>query len=94
MPAPATAEPKAAASATADVHPPAALTVRIDAEGFERRVRAIPGPPADIRSLQATPRAVLYLVGQGARTRLAMYDIDDKKESTVLDRDRRLRALA
>ena len=47
-------------------------------------MRAIPGPPADIRSLQVTERAVLYLVGQAARTRLAMYDIDEKKESTVL----------
>ena len=78
-------EKKPAAPSTGpDVHPPAAVTVRIDAEGFERRVRAIPGPPADIRSLQVTERAVLYLVGQAARTRLAMYDIDEKKESTVL----------
>ena len=78
-------ETKPAASSTGlDLHPPPAVTVRIDADGFERRVRAIPGPPADIRSLQATDRAVLYLVGQGPRTRLAMYDIDDKKESTVL----------
>ena len=58
--------------------------MRIDVEGFEQRVRAIPGPPADIRSLQATDRAVLYLVGQADRTRLAMYDIDERKESTVL----------
>ena len=77
--------PRPAASPNApDVHPPAPVTVRIDADGFERRVRAIPGPPADIRSLQVTERAVLYLIGQGPRTRLAMYDIDDKKESTVL----------
>jgi tricorn protease len=72
------------APATADVHPPAAVTVRIDADGFERRVRAIPGPPADIRSLAAAEHAVIYMVGTGPRARLVMYDIDDKKESTVL----------
>ena len=84
-PAAAAQEARPAASPNApDVHPPAPVTVRIDADGFERRVRAIPGPPADIRSLQVTERAVLYLIGQGPRTRLAMYDIDDKKESTVL----------
>jgi len=81
---PASEKKPAAPSTGPDVHPPAAVTVRIDADGFERRVRAIPGPPADIRSLQVTERAVLYLVGQAARTRLAMYDIDEKKESTVL----------
>ena len=26
----------------------------------------------------------MYLVGQASKTRLAMYDIDDKKESTIL----------
>jgi tricorn protease len=67
-----------------DAQAPAAFTVRVDVDGFERRVRAIPGGPADIRSLQANERAVLYLVGQGPRVRLVMYDIDDKKESTIL----------
>jgi tricorn protease len=67
-----------------DAHRPGAVSVAIDVEGFEQRVRAVPGAPADQRFLSATDRAVLYMVGQGPQARLAMYDVEDKKESTIL----------
>ena len=72
------------AAAGPDALAPSPVRVSIDVDGFEQRVRAVPGRPADHRSLAATDRAVLYLVGQGDRTRLAMYDLEDRKESTVL----------
>ena len=72
------------AAAGPDASAPATVRVSIDIDGFEQRVRAIPGPPADHRSLAATDRAVLYLLGQNERTRLAIYDLEDRKESTIL----------
>jgi tricorn protease len=79
--APADAAPTATGP---DAHRPGIVTVRIDVEGFELRVRAVPGAPADQRFLSATDRAVLYMVGQGPQARLAMYDIEEKRESTIL----------
>jgi tricorn protease len=83
-PSAAPAAPTANDTGKPDVASPAAVTVRIDVEGFEARVRAVPGPPADYRTLSATDRAVLYLAGTGERTRIAMYDLQDRRESTVL----------
>jgi tricorn protease len=84
-PAPTPREQATTTAATGpDASAPASVRVTIDVEGFEQRVRAIPGAPADHRSLAATDRAVLYLVGQGDRTRLAMYDLEDRRESTIL----------
>ncbi len=58
---------------------------RIDVEGFEQRVRAIPGSPSDYRALSAVNNGVLYFVGAGPATTLKLYDIDNKKEETVLE---------
>ena len=90
---PAAEEKKPAAPSTGpDVHPPAAVTVRIDADGFERRVRAIPGPPADNRSLQVTERACLYLKG---RRRAPASRVQHRRQEGEHgpDRHQRLRAL-
>ncbi|HYH46497.1 MAG TPA: PDZ domain-containing protein, partial [Thermoanaerobaculia bacterium] len=54
--------------------------VQIDVEGFEDRVRAIPGSPAGYQSLAARGDAVFYLVDNT----LKMYDLNARKESTVL----------
>ncbi len=54
--------------------------VEIDLDGFENRVRAIPGPPAAYQSLAARGDAVFYLVDNT----LKMYDLDARQESTVL----------
>ncbi len=63
---------------------PTPPTVTIDPEGFEQRVRAIPGDPDDYHDLAAVDAGVLYISGQGRETKLQLYDIKDKKEDTVL----------
>lgn len=59
--------------------------VKIDVAGFEKRVRAIPGPSGSYRALAAVPAGVVYINGAGARAQLKLYDIDDQKEETLLD---------
>ena len=58
---------------------------RIDVAGFEQRVRAIPGAPGDYRALTGVKNGVLYLTGSGPATALRLYDIDNKKEETILE---------
>ncbi|MFL6334735.1 MAG: PDZ domain-containing protein [Pyrinomonadaceae bacterium] len=59
-----------------------AVNVRIDFEGFENRVRAIPGPNSNYRHLSATNEGVLYVSGPG---RLALYNIDAKAEQPIIE---------
>jgi tricorn protease len=59
--------------------------VKIDVAGFERRVRAIPGAPGNYNNLAAVPTGVLYINGRAARAALKLYNIDDRKEETVLE---------
>ncbi|HEY0789119.1 MAG TPA: PDZ domain-containing protein, partial [Thermoanaerobaculia bacterium] len=63
---------------------PKAVTVSIDFDGFESRVRAIPGKPGTYRDLAATAKGVFYLTGEGTPA-LKFYDLDAKKEETVLE---------
>jgi tricorn protease len=56
--------------------------VRIDFEGFENRVRAIPGQPTNYRRLAANADGVLYLSGAG---KLALYNLNAKAEQTIID---------
>ncbi|MEW6735090.1 MAG: PDZ domain-containing protein [Acidobacteriota bacterium] len=63
----------------------ATLVVKIDVEGFENRVRAIPGPPSSYRDLSATANGVLYLVGDGGDTKLKQYNIEQKKEEVIIE---------
>jgi tricorn protease len=56
--------------------------VRIDFEGFENRVRAIPGQPSNYRRLAANADGVLYLSGPG---KLSLYNLNAKAEQTIID---------
>jgi tricorn protease len=79
------AAPPAPPAPAAPATPAAPVRVRIDAEGFEQRVRALPADPGDYSNLQASAGAVFYLAGTGAKTQLKMYDLKEQKESVVLD---------
>jgi tricorn protease len=61
------------------------VVVKIDPAGFENRVRAIPGPSGSYGQLAAVNNGVLYLAGDGDRRTLKLYNIDDRKEETVLE---------
>ena len=63
---------------------PAAVVVKIDPEGFENRVRAIPGPSGSYGALAALNNGVLYIEGSDEPS-LKLYNIDDRKEETVMD---------
>jgi tricorn protease len=60
--------------------------VRIDVDGFELRVRALPGPPGTYQNLAAGPDAAYYVHSNGPGTvpEIKMFDLKEQKESTVL----------
>ena len=58
--------------------------VRIDPEGFELRVRALPGPPGNHRNLSVGPGAVYYLVDRDGATQLRRFDLKAEKDELVL----------
>lgn len=60
------------------------VVVKIDPARFENRVRAIPGAAGAYSRLSAVPNGVLYLKGSDERS-LRLYDIDARKEETVLE---------
>ncbi len=62
-----------------------AVTVEIDPAGFETRVRAIPGEPSNYRGLATNDKGVFYLTGSGPETALKFYDLDEKKEETIVE---------
>jgi tricorn protease len=62
-----------------------ARRVELEPEGFERRIRAIPGPPGDYRALAAVAAGVLYLEGQGPETKLQLFDLEAEEETTILE---------
>ncbi len=68
-----------------DKKPAATVIVKIDPAGLEQRVRAIPGAPGIYRSLEAVSNGVLYLTGPNARPALKLYNLDDRKEETILE---------
>lgn len=61
------------------------VDVKIDADGFEHRVRAIPGPPGNYRNVAANADGVFYITGDGPMGTLKMYDLKAEKEQTILD---------
>jgi tricorn protease len=79
---PADAKPDDAAASKKTAATP---NVKIDAAGFEKRVRAIPGAAGNYRELFALPGGILYLNGRGPKTQLKLYNLDDRKEEVVLD---------
>ncbi|HKR62956.1 MAG TPA: PDZ domain-containing protein [Thermoanaerobaculia bacterium] len=60
------------------------VVVKID-PGFESRVRAIPGSPGTYGGLSAIASGVFYIKGTGDEQSLKFYNIDDRKEDTVVD---------
>jgi tricorn protease len=82
-PTPTPTQAAAPAEGQAGAKPPAAdVNVKIDFDGFENRVRAVPGPSANYRHLTATPEGVLYISGPG---RLALYNIEAKAEQPIIE---------
>lgn len=94
-------EEKAASEAAGNTPPPdpaaekkeekaekkdAKVVVKIDPAGFEARVRAIPTPSGQYRGLNALPNGVLYVFGPDDRSSLKFYNIDDRKEETILEK--------
>lgn len=63
----------------------AKVVVRIDPAGFENRVRTIPGSPGNYSNLDALAGGVLYMVGPSGKQSLELYNIDDRKEETILE---------
>ncbi|HVG23290.1 MAG TPA: PDZ domain-containing protein [Thermoanaerobaculia bacterium] len=61
------------------------VVVRIDPAGFENRVRAIPGGAGTYNSLAAVPSGILYVKGDDDARALKLYNVDDRKEETVLE---------
>ncbi len=65
--------------------------VRIDVDGFESRVVAIPGPSGSYRGLEATEDGPVYVYapagrsGGGARPALKRYRLEERKEETLLE---------
>ena len=76
--------PPESAAAAAPAAGSKAVVVKIDPAGFENRVRAVPGSPGSYSGLAAVNAGVLYLKGDDERS-LKLYNIDDRKEETVLD---------
>ncbi|HEX6865228.1 MAG TPA: PDZ domain-containing protein, partial [Thermoanaerobaculia bacterium] len=68
-----------------DKAPAGPVRVEIDADGFERRVRAIPGAPGNYRALQANSDGIFYLVGDGPQGALKMFDLKAEKEQPLLE---------
>jgi tricorn protease len=83
-------EPAAAgAGAEGEEKPDAAkkalVRVRVDFEGFEERVRAIPGPSGNYQNLAAAAEAVFYRFNTGnGPLALKMFSLRDRKEETIL----------
>jgi tricorn protease len=64
------------------------LRVAVDPEGFDRRVRAIPGPSGNYGSLEGVAAGVLYLEAQspqGGPANLQLFDLEAEEEKTVLE---------
>ncbi len=83
-PADAAAKPADTAAKPADAKPE--VVVKIDADGFENRVRAIPAPPGNYGGLIATNDGIAYLAfAQGGPPRLEFYNIEAKEKQTILE---------
>lgn len=61
------------------------VRVKVDFEGFENRVRALPPSPANYQSLRAGGDSVFYLVSSSGPPSLKMFSLKDRKEQTVFD---------
>jgi tricorn protease len=60
--------------------------VKIDADGFENRVRAIPGPPGNYFGVSGVPDGVLFVSALPAGPpRLELYNIEARDKQTILE---------
>lgn len=78
-----------AAEGKGDAAKKAPVRVKVDFDGFEQRVRAIPGPAGNYQNLVAGSDAIFYrfAAGQGpGPLALKMYDLKKREEGTVLER--------
>ena len=64
---------------------PKSVRVKIDFDGFDQRVRALPGKPGDYRDLTANADGVFYRNGRAGDVKLRVYNLKDEKESVVLE---------
>ncbi len=62
-----------------------AVNVKIDPAGFERRVRAIPGPSGTYNSLIPVANGIIYITSSRGKSSLKIYNIDDRKEETIVE---------
>ncbi len=82
----ASADAGSAAAATPPGGAPAVPRVRIDFDGFEDRVRALPVEAGDYDDLQASADAVFYRTGDArGLSQLKIYNLKEHKESLVLN---------
>ncbi len=71
----------------ADTVKKAPVRVRVDFDGFEQRVRALPGPSGIYQNLSVSADAVFYRFNNGnGPLALKMFDLKARKEETILDR--------
>lgn len=72
-------EPKESAKA-------AEVSVKIDVDGFENRVRAIPGPSGNYFALSAMDDGVMYMVANsGSAPKLEYYNVQEKDKQTIIE---------
>ena len=62
------------------------VTVEIDVDGFEQRVRAIPGEPGDYANLAAGDSGIFYIEGEGENRAVKHFDLESQKEEVVIPR--------
>jgi tricorn protease len=63
----------------------APVRVKIDFDGFEQRVRALPAPPGNYQGVAAIPDGVLYLDAADGPPVLKVFNLVEKKEQTVIE---------
>jgi tricorn protease len=61
------------------------LTVKIDPVGFENRVRALPVAIGNYGGLSAIDSGVIYINVADSEQRLRLYNIDTRKEDTIVE---------
>ena len=61
------------------------VRVKVDAAGFEDRVRAIPGSSGNYRGLEALATGPMYLIGPQGKATLKFYNLEDRKEETIIE---------
>jgi len=61
------------------------VKVAVEPEGFDQRVRAIPGDPGNYGALSGVAAGVLYIEGQGPGAKLQLFDLDAQEEKTILE---------